>query len=338
VDIHPMNETKDPSEGPLVGGWFCYAFAPALPFLLSTVILQCLAPSEPLDHIEFLEFSDGAVAYSHLGDLLTYGAAVLLQMSICVGVITVQLGHFRKRSVPARRTASRVMMLAIVLAVVVFMVIWIVKAAPYLLTYNTIRQLALRSPGWPAEFAADGEQGILFGQSRMYYACLVPFLLGVLVVAIVAAVNATVAVPDNRSRADWESAFAERVTQLQNSFQASSLVLVACTVALMLFVQLPGRVLSKSGSEAISRFGFGLTLYWGVVMTLTLFATFALPVMALHKEAIGRHRASDSTQSFRQWLSERGNLSVKQQIANLATMLAPIMVGPVGVLLQSILG
>ncbi len=333
-----MNETKDASDGQLGAGWVVYAVAPALPFLLGTGILQFLAPSEPLDHIEFLEFSDRAVAYSHLGDLLTYGAAVLLQMSICVGVITLQLWHFRKLSVTARRTTYRVMLLAIVLAVGVFTLIWIVKAAPYLLTYNTIRQLMLLSPGWPAEFAADGDQGILLGQSRMYYACLVPFVLGALVVAIVAALGAAVAAADSITRADWESAFAERVTQLQNSFQASSLVLVASTVALMLFVQLPARLLSESASEVLSRFGLGLTLYWGVVMTLTLFATFAPPVIALHKEAIGQHRASDCTQPLGQWLSERGNLSVKRQIANLATMLAPIMVGPVGVLLQSILG
>ena len=338
VDALPMNETNDGPDVQRNAGWIFYGVAPVLPLLIGAGLLQFLTPPEPLNGVETLELSEQAAGFSHLGDLLTYGAAALLQMSICIGVITLQAWFFRKLSTAARRTAYRVMLLAIALAAGIFTLIWVTKSAPYMLTYNVTRQVMLLSPGWPAEFAADGDKGILLGQSQMFYACLVPFVLGAMVVAIVAALGAAVAGPDNMRRADWESVFSERVAQLQRSFQASSLVLVASTISLMLFVQLPSRLLSESGSESLSRFGLGLTLYWGVVMTLTLFATFAPPVIALYREAIEQHHALEPNQSFGQWLSERGDLSVKRQISNLGTMLAPIMVGPVGVLIQSVLG
>ena len=43
-----------------------------------------------------------------------------------------------------------------------------------------------------------------------------------------------------------------------------------------------------------------------------------------------------SRRDFREWLAEQVPISARRQLTNLATMLAPLLVGPLGSLLQSV--
>lgn len=328
-----IHRNGDPSDPMLPVGWFYFAVAPVLPFLLGTGVMQLFVPATSLDLDSALIRQ--SVAFSHLGGWLTYASAVCFQLATCAGAIFFHLICIRKLDVAVRRGAYRILIIALSFGIVVMALVWITKAAPYQLTYDVIRRLLLLSPGLPKHFASEG---FFLGQSRMLYTAILPLAMGAGLVALAAAFGAALSVPDEVQRSDWEARFAERVLQLQSSFQASSLVLVTSTVALMLMVQLPVGLADESTREALSRFALGLTVYWSSIMTLTLFAVFVPPLVALRREASNHYRASGIEQTFGEWIGQRKYFSVKQHLTNLATMLAPVLVGPVGTLVESMLG
>lgn len=353
---------------PFAWGWF--AIAPVLPFILGVGILQFCAPwqiggvfvdenaviasqgyyvsanGEPERDLngELLKLlnvgakSEATVAFSHLGDQLTYSAAALFQMMTCAVVIILQVRFLSKLNDPVRNTSIRILFLTMTLALAVVSLIDVTKAATFQYSFLTIQQLLRYVPGFPAQFAADGGGGILFSQSRLFYAALLPFFLGAIAVGVMSASSASIAERDHNSGKVWEANFAARLTQLQNFFRMSSGVLVASAIAFMLFVQLPVGLMNEATAPAIAKFAQGLTVYWGSVMTLTLVAVFALPVIALRGEARIHYSTTQTDQAFNEWLNERGHLSVKRHLANLATMLAPVLVGPVGALVHSMFG
>lgn len=336
-------------------GWFGYAIVPVVPFMLGAGIMQLSAPWQlggvPADgltsgrmnldvlrHLNVSTIDASVAAFSHLGDQLTYAAAAFLQMMTCAVVIVFQLQHLRELKGAIRRDTCRILVGTMLLTLGVLALIHVTMAAPYQLSYLMIRQLLLLSAGWPEQFAADGPGGILFSQSRLFYASLVPFTLGAIAVALMTASVAAIATADGDPKKEWETEFAKRVAQLQNFFRMSSVVLVASAVALMLFVQLPIGLMDEASATAIAKFAQGLTVYWGSVMTLTLVAVFLLPVISLHREARAYYSKTETDKSFTEWLNDRGQLSVKRHLANLATMLAPVLVGPIGALMQSLFG
>jgi len=337
------NDHEEEATPSLPVGWVWFAIAPVLPFVLAAGILQLCAPwqiggvfvgtnaviasqghyvsvnGEPerelnLQLLQLLGVgttSEPTVAFSHLGNQLTYSAAALLQMMTCA-VMT--------------------------LALAVVSLIDVTKAATFQYSFLTIQQLLRSCPGFPAQFAADGDSGILFSQSRLFYAALLPFFFGAMAVGVMSASSASIAARDNNSGKDWEANFSTRLTRLQNFFRMSSAILVASAIAFMLFVQLPVGLMNEATAPAIAKFAQGLTVYWGSVMTLTLVAVFALPVIALRGEARIHYSTTQTDQTFNEWLNDRGHLSVKRHLANLATMLAPVLVGPVGALVHSMFG
>lgn len=365
-----MNDHDEQLPECLPIGWGWFAIAPVIPFILGVSILQFCAPwqiggvsvgtnaviasqgyyvsadGEPQRELngELLKLlnvgakSETTVAFSHLGDQLTYSAAALLQMMTCAIVIILQIRFLLKLSNPVRKAAIRILFLTMLLALAMVNLIDVTKAATFQYSFLTIQQLLRYCPGFPAQFAADGDGGILFSQSRLFYTALLPFGFGAIAVGVMAASSASIAARDNNSGKVWEATFAARLTQLQNLFRMSSVVLVASAIAFMLFVQLPVGLMDEATAPSIAKFAQGLTVYWGSVMTLTLVAVFFVPVIALHREARIHYSATQTDQTFIEWLNERGHLSVKRHLANLATMLAPVLVGPVGGLVHSMFG
>ena len=364
MDIH---EEETPC---LPVGWGWFAIAPVLPFVLGAGILQLCAPwqvggvfvgtnaviasqghyvsvnGEPerelnLDLLKLLGVgttSEPTVAFSHLGNQLTYSAAALLQMMTGAVVIILQARFLFKLNGSVRNTSIRILFLTMLLALATICLIDVTKAATYQYSFLTIQQLLRSCPGFPAQFATGGDSGILFSQSRLFYAALLPFFVGAMAVGVMSASSASIAARDNNSGKDWEANFAARLTQLQNFFRMSSVILVASAIAFMSFVQLPVGLMNEATAPAVAKFAQGLTVYWGSVMTLTLVAVFALPVIALRGEARIHYSTTQTDQTFSEWLNDRGHLSVKRHLANLATMLAPVLVGPVGALVHSMFG
>ena len=49
----------------------------------------------------------------------------------------------------------------------------------------------------------------------------------------------------------------------------------------------------------------------------------------------GMEDAAGNSQTLDEWFGEREHLSVKRNLTNLATVLAPVLVGPIGSMAQS---
>ena len=328
-----IDHARDSSKSILPSGWLFFAVVPLLPFLLGVGVMQLMAPTNPLGLLETLPVNEKNFAFGHLGDRLIFAAAACVQIITCLGAMFLYTKRIRQLDTEVRSRAYCLLFVTMAIATCVGVLVRVSNAAAYQLTFNVVRQLLLQGPAVSKQFAAEG---FFLWQSRIFFSAMAPFVLGAAVVVFGAVLGAMVAVPNEEKRSNWETGFTERVKQLQSSFQISSSVLVTSSVALMLFVQLPAGLMEKPASEAMSRFALGLTVYWGAVMTLTLLAGFALPVLALRQEAIKYHQKIDTRQPFHKWLEECQDFSMKRHLMNLATMLAPVMVGPLGSVLQSV--
>jgi hypothetical protein len=324
----------------LPAGWPHYLAAAILPFVLGVLVMQLFGGAEP-GAIESLVTAaaagvDGtAPGLAHLGDRLTYGAASYVQLATCAAVLFVFWGYLADQPAATRHACLRLLLIILVVGALVAGLVRVTDAAAYALTYDLTRRLLLGVAGLPEAFA-DG--GFFLEQSRMFFASALPLVTGVLVVAFGAAVGAAEATPGDAAEPDWERRFDERLRRLQNAFRGSSLVLVTSAVSLMLFLKLPAPLMDAPEDEAVTRFALGLTVYWGAVMTLTLLALFLPPYLALRREAMRRHEGAGLGQDLEAWLDERQHRPVRRHLADLATLLAPILVGPVGSLAQSLLG
>jgi len=151
------------------------------------------------------------------------------------------------------------------------------------------------------------------GISHFAWLGLLPYMAGILAAATASALVSTAHLQDDL--AHWAET-------LDQAFKATAFVLVANTVAMMVFYHLPGSVVSdKPTQDLIKGFAQGMTLFWGIVFSLTLFAVFA-PAQVLLGRAIGRDRDADSELIKR--IEER---STYQQTKQVLTTLAPLVVG-----------
>ena len=142
---------------------------------------------------------------------------------------------------------------------------------------------------------------------------LIPYTAGILAAA---ATSALVCVAHRTSDlATWAAT-------LDQAFKATAFVLVASTVAMMLFYHLPLSVVEdKDTQKLLSGFAQGMTLFWGIVFSLTLFAVFG-PAQVMLQSAIGRGGETD--QDLLKQIEDR---STYRQVKQVLTTLAPLLVG-----------
>ena len=335
---------KEPDHKPisLPARWPLFAALPVLPFVGAAAILQFLSPP-PIDPTDYAKvFGTGASALmAHLGDRFIYAAVAYLQLATCLAVMVYYGLRLREFDQARRRGAFRIMAVTGACAVIAVVLVRSLHGAAYVLTFQNIRDL-LQQASVTHDFSklAYHVPAIPYLADITPLAVVVglPFLFGVLAVITAVPVGAAAASFQLVEDGEWQVSFAERVAMLQRAFYALSLVLVASTLALMLFFQLPAEIALDEGRVALLRYARGLTVFWGAVMTLTLLAVFTPPVLALRSQAKARYRSSGDVRDFNDWFAEQVSLSPQRQLANLATMLAPIMIGPLGGLLQSFFG
>jgi hypothetical protein len=313
-----------------------------LPFVGGAVIFQFLSPPpiDPTDYTKF--FSTGATAFiAHLGDRFTYAAVAYLQLATCLSVMAYYALRLRELDQARRRGAVRILAVTAVWSAIAVALVRSMHGAAYVLTFQNIRDLLQQ-----ASVTHDFSKPAYHVPAVPYLADItpiavvvgLPFLFGVLAVITAVSVGAAAATFQPIEDGEWQVSFAERVVMLQRAFYALSLVLVTSTLGLMLFFQLPAEIALDEGRIALLRYARGLTIFWGAVMTLTLLAVFTPPVLALRSQAKARYRSVGEVRDFKEWFAEQVSLSPQRQLANLATMLAPIMIGPLGSLLQSLFG
>jgi hypothetical protein len=278
---------------------------------------------------------------AHLGDRFTYAAMAYVQLATSLAVIGYYWLCLRELDHARRRGAYRILAVTVVCAGIAVVLLRSLHGAAYVLTFQNIRDL-LRQTAVTHDFSLPAYHvpAIPYLEDITPIAVIagLPFLFGVLAIIAAVPVGAAVATFQLIEDGEWRVTFAERVAMLQGAFYALSIVLVTSTVALMLFFQLPAEIASDEGRVALLRYARGLTVFWGAVMTLTLLAVFTLPVLALRSQARTRYRSVGELREFNTWFAEQVPVSLKRQLANLATMLAPVIVGPLGSLLQALFG
>jgi hypothetical protein len=278
---------------------------------------------------------------AHLGDRFTYAAVAYVQLATCLAVMAYYWLRLRELDQARRRGAFRILAMTAVCAVIAVVLVRFLRGAAYVLTFQNIRDLLQQTPvTHDFSLPAYRVPAIPYLADFTPVAVVVglPFLFGVLAVIAAVPVGAAAATFQLVEDGEWRVNFAERVAMLQGAFYALSTVLVTSTVALMLFSELPAEIALDEGRVALLRYARGLTVFWGAVMTLTLLAVFTPPVLALRRQAKIRYRSVGELREFNDWFAEQVPLSPKRQLANLVTMLAPIMIGPLGGLLQSLFG
>ena len=78
--------------------------------------------------------------------------------------------------------------------------------------------------------------------------------------------------------------------------------------------------------------------FWGAIFTLTLLATFAPSGYVLVRIAQRHEGTVKAPGEFRKWLREQIYISAPKQLRNVAALLAPLVVGPLGNLLEKAAG
>lgn len=311
---------------------------PVLPLLGAAALLQFLAPAgmTPEAFAKSLLGGEGLAA-RHLGGRLSYSAVVYIHLAVCAGAVFFFWEQIQGAGEAARRRVG------IAVAVEALVVLGSLAAlsraglAAYDLTYFNIRALFAK--------AAAGmdflESALWPGFSKLAAAVFVPTAFGV--VAVIAAAGAA-SLAMRGPPGESPERFRDRIQQLQQSFLFLSAVLVSSTLAASLFFHLPAEMFAfaaKSAQKgALLDYARGLTLFWGAVYTLTLLAVYVPPALILRERmrAFARERDGKRTPSeYRSWLAEHKlAFSIKESLGNVFALLAPLIAGPVGSILQAL--
>lgn len=151
------------------------------------------------------------------------------------------------------------------------------------------------------------------GISPFAWLGLAPYMAGILAAA---AASAAVSVaPRLGNLAAWADL-------LDQVFRATAFVLVASTITMMLFYYLPNALVAdKETTKLVGDFAQGMTLFWGIVFSLTLLAVFG-PAYLLLSCAVAL--AEDKDADLQRKVADR---SLPKQAARMLTTLAPLLVG-----------
>jgi hypothetical protein len=317
---------------------------PLLPLVLGTLFLRSLI--DPERRLSFLKvglsdyLGESAREFIHLGDMLTYSSFAAIHVVICIGVIVFLASLTRKLPAEARRKALA--FIGVTAVLLVGLMIYFAWKANHL----AIVQLGFKAICKvleTAELSNKIASGCFepMGFSKLTLLAWVPAFLGMGAVALAAgfAYGNAAGLPAHTDT-EWRSVFNERARGLQKSLYAVSLVLVSSTIVITLFAHLPTGLLDGEGelAAAYTKYANGLSTFWGALFSLTVAATFAAPAFLLFRQAYGYQSLVDDTASLRIWLHENIFVSIKKQLVNVATVLAPLLVGPLSSLLSSVAG
>lgn len=317
---------------------------PIMPLILGTVFLRALI--DPRDHLAFLkihtiDYLEKPIReFIHLGDMLIYASFTSIHVVVCVGVIVYLANMMRKLpSRACRKSLAFTGAIAILLIGLVFYFGW--KANDLVIVqlgYKAIC-MAIETANLSTHLASKCfEEGVF---SKLTLLAWVPTFsgMGAVVFAAGFAYGNADGLPAFED-AEWRTVFNERVKGLQRSLYALSIVLVSSTIVITIFANLPAGLLKDSSglATAVSKYAVGLSTFWGALFSLTLAATFAAPAFLLSRQAYGYQSVTEDAADLRVWLHEHVFVSIKKQLVNVASLLAPLLVGPLSSLLASFAG
>ena len=320
------------------------AAIPLFPLILGAVFLSSLiSPGEHLSFLTIYPFDylgKTAREFTHLGDMLIYSSFVSVHVVICVGVIVYLANMIRGLPSRARRSA------VVFTGVVALSLVCLISYFAWKANDIVIVQLGYKSICMAIEMADLStnlaskcfEQG---GFTTLTWLAWVPAFsgMGAVVFAAGFAYGNADDLPAFKD-AEWRAVFNKRVRGLQKSLYALSLVLVSSTIAITVFAHLPAGLLNNSHglATAVSKYAIGLSTFWGALFTLTLAATYVAPTFLLLRQAYAHQSRDAAGVDLRVWLHEHVFISIRKQLVNVASLLAPLLVGPLSSLLTSFAG
>lgn len=340
---------------PLYLLWF--VVIPILPFFFSVAILSFFIEPTFDPSVNFVQqlFSSNNIQYidqsvktlTHLSNLLTYLSISSLHAIACLIVIGFFL--FQIHQLPKPLITRTYIYIAITtVTILFFMYIVHLYANNIMITQLGYKSICVLLG------MADLQTTIVFQDlgggntgeacfrpefTKLFWLAYTPIMFGVLAM-ISASAFTTVMASESMPSADeqWRLHFLARIKILQKSFYLLSLVLVTSTVTILLFTSLPLDLMADGTSKnAFNKYINGITAFWGGLFTAMLFATFVPAVFLFIKHALDHQKGLIKTSSdLGAWLHEFVFVSIKKQAMNVLMMIAPMLVGPLGSLLQQL--
>ena len=227
-------------------------------------------------------FARGMIMMSAL--TVSYVALCLALLAYyCNGVAASALPAGRKRRAAVVGITTWIVFHAVLVGLSVF------DLQLYSVAYDSIVRI-YQQAGGPVAAAMTGDAG-LPGVSRHLISILLPVAFGVAVVCA-GSCHAGAIVEDARAadRGDGGQTARDALDRLIHGMIAMSALLVASTLLLTLYFRLPqalygtGEAASALGAEYLD-FANVVSIFWGVVMTLTLVAVYAPHAVALRSLA-----------------------------------------------------
>lgn len=298
---------------------------PVLPVFLGFVLLNILNDGSInllTDAVEGTQSETENAALRFFNAVIVFAAVGLFQVLGCFAVAVFAAVRLRDMPLKAQRTSLLVFLASVSIVIAISVA---ARQDGFIGALN----IAYRST-----CAVIVDSGVVFpilpgncreaGVSHFAWLGLLPYLAGILAAASTSALVSTASFQKDLQ------AWAEMIEQ---SFRATAFVLVASTLTMMLFYHLPLAVISDdSAGELIKGFAQGMTLFWGIVFSLTLLAVFG-PAQLMLSRAVATDRVV--APELREQILDR---STHRQATRILTALAPLLVGSSATVLEMLAG
>jgi hypothetical protein len=343
--------------------WFApallgFVLVPTLPLLLAMAALAFIV--EPASKVQTplirsllsieIGFIDAPIrTLTHLSNLLNYLSVGSVHGIVCLVAIGFFFYAIHRLPAASGRRVCLYLAVSIValLALSLGLVRWAHDSVLTQLGYKSVCMLLSKADLLTSIVWLDPETGGHTGlacfaprMTRLVFLAYVPVAFGVAVIGIASALNTVMAAePMPLGDEPWRAEFLKRVELLRTSLYVSSLVLVTSTVAIFQFASLPLDLLAdKVQKAAFTGFVNGIAAFWGGLFTATLFANLAPAAWLLLRQALRHMKGPARPADLGPWLHDAVFVSIKKQFLNALVLIAPMLVGPLGHLLQALPG
>lgn len=304
---------------------FIWIILPILPLILGFALLNLLSDGS----ITLLSdaVSEAAVFSSDLNlrffnALVIYAAVGLFQVMGCLAVVVFVVMKLRTTQADLRRDSLIIFGLSLV---ILFAINILARQDGFTgaldIAYRSTCAVMVKSGVAPHILPVGCRAP---GLSHFAWLGLLPYVAGVLAAASASALVSTA------YRQDDLETWSDLADQ---AFNATAFVLVASTIAMMLFYHLPLSVVeNEDARKLITGFAQGMTLFWGITFTLTLMAVFA-PGDLMLTRAIATEK--DVSADLQKRIADR---SAYKQASRVLTTLAPLLVGSSATVIEMMTG
>lgn len=349
------NRTIPPEPSPVArqfNYWPFLILLAGLPLLVAAALLQLLGPhGPPLASAELARLHAVSSAEPFLPGAIGYASISTIHFFVCVSVIIFALLVLSSEP-PSKFLAG------VGIAMAVGVALLLLGAArfgdsilAYSLSYSTFADL-YRGTGVGGWFLETR----LGSMTRLGLAMYLPAVLGIFAVALMAAA-ATGQVEFAYGSPELDEPERERRlclahTRIKRCTYALSLVLVTSTVASALFFQLPSKMILSGNPKLVSllaasnaridAYGAEMTMFWGAVYSLTLFAAVGVPLLLVQKRVrdfLEGLNPPERADPVRTRMTQAGVLQGGgEQFKVLIAFAAPLVSAPVTSFLQATVG